>query len=746
MKKTKTLCALLSVVISLQMLCPIGRLSKVNTVSAAESHEPYSIAGSLPSGNLLESGDFNSESCLSRWDKSTYGGQFMKYEEDANGGYLSMNRISVCWVGFTYTPTSAIPAGKYKFTGYFRTQNEGEITRLRIIVNYANGTNSQFAIYCGNDWLKAEFYIDTASDITSFKVAGGPFDQFRQDYCIDHFSLVAVDTIPEDASGAAGDDLGISPAEYANKAYESSRQSVTAWDPTVESQYEVNGIMINHDCTAYISNIGANSLNVQDFIDLARSFEGSHVTDYIINVDQVMPSEIKTSYLEMYHQTEQGGNAADFKSNTVAIGAHRVYDILGSDYIGVWIDTFNEIGINPWLSFRMNDNHNLVDSGPQMSKTEFWYKNPQVRRVQHHPYVQYRDYAMDYTHDIVREYVLSYINEALNRYDCYGIELDYMRDPYLWHLGGEYNGLDILNEFMRQVDDLVAIYEEKYGHEIKIAVRVAPDIQDCYDFGLDVLTWSAEGIVDTVIAASYYESSYTDIPTKLWKSLLGSDVEFAVNIETNNHRTWPGATSGGHTLETIAGIAASAFSQGADKVYMFNFFLNTAIKESEKITTPSANSLLTGNESFWNIITTIGSYDKLMTINRRLMISYKDMVMYWRSFTSGVGTVQFLPQTVSSSNNAVLNIPLGDVPAGATVKLKFSTSNRSIGSTPPTVYVNSKVCTYAGMESCDGTYTSSPVLCYVIPKSAIGQTYAVVEIKSGQTFTIDFAEIYIDVN
>ncbi len=41
----------------------------------------------------------------------------------------------------------------------------------------------------------------------------------------------------------------------------------------------------------------------------------------------------------------------------------------------------------------------------------------------------------------------------------------------------EYDGVEIMNEFMREIDALVHKYEGKYGHKIKMAVRVAADIQ-----------------------------------------------------------------------------------------------------------------------------------------------------------------------------------------------------------------------------------------------------------------------------
>ena len=66
-------------ILSVQIFCFVGD-SSINKLKALEAHKPLSIIEVLLSGNLLDYGDFNSEDCFSRWNQSTYGGRFMKYE------------------------------------------------------------------------------------------------------------------------------------------------------------------------------------------------------------------------------------------------------------------------------------------------------------------------------------------------------------------------------------------------------------------------------------------------------------------------------------------------------------------------------------------------------------------------------------------------------------------------------------------------------------------------------------------
>ncbi|MBQ8248832.1 MAG: hypothetical protein IJY93_02980 [Clostridia bacterium] len=477
-------------------------------------------------------------------------------------------------------------------------------------------------------------------------------------------------------------------------------------------------------------------------MQFAKQFEGTHITDYFLSVNDqcsVFPTTTTTSYLDKYYQKVENGVEVDYTNDPFARGAYHIYDELESDFLGIITETLSDIGINPWLSFRMNDAHDMtaMEVGPLF--TDFYHNHPEIRRVQHHSYVSYMDKLMDYTHPIVREYWLNYINETLNRYDIYGIELDFQRELYLWHIGGEYAGLDILNEFMRQVDDLVAVYEEKYGHKIKIATRVAYDVNTNFDFGLDVITWMAEGIVDMMIPASRFSSTDMDIPIRMWDSITESyGVELVASIEWTNIMSSYGVDPEPMDIETASAFAANAFSQGAEKVYLFNRYKSGTdfFTDSDKISTKS--TYYTGNKALWNEYTTLGSYEKVLTMNRRNLLTYKDMNMLWNS------KVSVLPKTVGEDTYTTFRVPMGDVLDGSELTLKFSVSESEVLENPPKVYINSVECTYLGLDICySKKFTEDMLMCYEVPEEVHGDAYAVIEIMPETTFITEYVEIYI---
>ena len=67
----------------------------------------------------------------------------------------------------------------------------------------------------------------------------------------------------------------------------------------------------------------------------------------------------------------------DYTENVVCKGAHHVFEVLGVDHIEEQIKSFRAIGINPWLTFRMNDIHGrdsimlALTDGLQAEKPDF---------------------------------------------------------------------------------------------------------------------------------------------------------------------------------------------------------------------------------------------------------------------------------------------------------------------------------------------------------------------------------------
>ncbi len=484
----------------------------------------------------------------------------------------------------------------------------------------------------------------------------------------------------------------------------------------------MKGIIINSDVDGILRYIGRDDAlptTVKDIADFPKEFEGTQVTDYFLNVsEQILnfPSEKYQSFISKYHQKLENGTDVDYSDNVCAKAAHLVFEELGVDHNQIQIDGFRKVGINPWISIRMNDVHDRhLKTG--FNIPDFFHDHPEYRRVPPSTAVRtgYFDTAYDYSHPEVREFAFGMIEESLERYDPYGIELDFQREMYLFRPGMEYNGVEIMNGFIREVDALVHRCEEKYGHEIKIAVRVAPDIQTNFDFGLDVMQWVREGIVDMVIPAARWASHDNDMPIKLWSNLLKPyGVTLAPSIEMwfapypTAKKVWPDIT-------TFAAFAASAYAQGADKIYFYNYFRDNIHQHFDKTAPFSFEPDIGPNYMpvMWTVLNTFGDPDAVQKMNRRHIVTYKDVKPLWEN-NGGIG--RQLPALILGGG--AFKLFVGDIPDGAELTLHLGVKDiEKISENPPPVCVNLTECEFIGCEQ-DDRFACEKVLCYSIPKEA----------------------------
>ena len=105
------------------------------------------------------------------------------------------------------------------------------------------------------------------------------------------------------------------------------------------------------------------------------------------------------------------------------------------DQFGVWLRRCREIGIEGWLTMRMNDCHGLdcvyhgrTDIWICKWPSEMWRKHPELRRA---PYRSERSWegAYNYLLPEVQEHHLALVREILDKWkrDMYGLELDWNR-------------------------------------------------------------------------------------------------------------------------------------------------------------------------------------------------------------------------------------------------------------------------------------------------------------------------------
>ncbi len=505
------------------------------------------------------------------------------------------------------------------------------------------------------------------------------------------------------------------------------------------------GVIINQDDSCLYHYIGrvldTNPPTAEDFEKFPLQYKDSGVTDYFICLNgavAVYPSKVMTSYIDKYHQRLENGMAVDYTGNIAASAAHYLFEVLGIDHIAIQIDGFRKIGINPWVSFRMNDFH-YYNEKTAITLSEFFHSHPEVRRVKFHPEFAQgcSDNAYDYMHDSVREYFLAFIDEALDRYDPYGIELDFQRELVLFSMGNEYRGIEIMNDFIRKIDGVVHKYEGKYGHEIKIAARVAGDVQINFDFGLDVMQWVQEGIVDTVILAPRFESTDTDIPVRLWKTLLKPyGTEIVVGLDTYLQPA-PGMKPRMPSIETFAATAVSSYSQGADKLYFYNYFRNNIHDLLSDETEFSEDPTLhTGdNRIYKTVINKLASSEDALTLNRHHMITIKDSLPIWKRNTNYPLTNRAANQLPLKFNrDGSFKLFVGEIPDGAELTLRFGVENHDAAlSSLPRVFVNSEACDYIGEADDPRWYPEGRLLCYNIPKSAYLEVICPYIIVSGET-------------
>ena len=270
--------------------------------------------------------------------------------------------------------------------------------------------------------------------------------------------------------------------------------------------------------------------------------------------------------------------------------------------------------------------------------------------------------------------VLADIEEFASSYDIYGIELDFC--GMTWTAGAPNCSTNAIDAFVSDAADITK------ANDIKLSTKVYSDINTSYTFGLNVCNWVSNGYVDMVSPSSGSEYSNTDMSLRLWASLLDpSGVVLAPYIGGQIKNYSSSTTVTAQTAETLAGEAAVAIAHGADKICL-NEYVNA------------------------NMLKVVGSYDTVMAHDRVHHVTYNSAVQNWVNSYNNQ-----LPKTFNQSTNAI-RIPIGNIPEGATVKVRityenayfqYTNSDSEYESTYPSdelpsvkVYVNSQECIYNG--------------------------------------------------
>ena len=431
------------------------------------------------------------------------------------------------------------------------------------------------------------------------------------------------------------------------------------------------GILLNIDINSHrmpFLNSVVNTASPKTAREALRPFVAQYantqITDVLFNIFcqySAAPSKIFTTEVEKYLKTNENGVPVDYKDY---YRAPYTLSQWGVDAFEVWFEQCRELGLRPWFSLRMNDCHD-PDEETSFLRSDFFYEAREKGWMIGEEY-GYFHICYDYAVPQVREKMLAYTKEQLMRYDVYGMELDWMREITCFKEQGKPENIEIINEFMREVNRIRQAAEKKWGHEIKIMCRLPRDYTQNLLYGFDAVAWAREGLVDAVVITPRFESNDSAMPLHQWQAALaGSNVKIYAGLEILTNR----ANDEAYTTALVAqGYAAQYLSAGADAIYLFNYFQDP--------NEPDANKR--------KIYNTCGSLNTLLGASRRHIVTFQDIA------PKGVERYRPLPVEVTESRSQSLQVHTG--------MMETEQITIYIGVTPKAnteklrVYLNGKLC------------------------------------------------------
>lgn len=496
------------------------------------------------------------------------------------------------------------------------------------------------------------------------------------------------------------------------------------------------GITFNEDDSHYLDSRSRENKahDVNEMIKWADQYAGTQVKEMLLNVNASrsnIASKVRDALWEGYDP-----DGPDDQPLFREIGylnreltrkwVHAAWKIHhdGTDMYGIMIDRLRVHGISPWMSVRMNDNH-FTEQPDHFFHSRFWRENPDNRRVTYQ-FSDRKDRALDFGRADTREYTFAYIAELAEKYDFDGLELDWMRFGKHFRPGHEADGAEALNDFTRQVRELLDGWAVRRGHPIKLAARVPSRPEAAIGLGMDAPHWAQNGWIDMLIVAPFWETIDTDIPVEIWRRLLaGTNVTFAAGLELLVRAYPESPIRQYNTLESVRGAAASLLQRGVDRIYLFNYFdSDTTIKKLE---------------DYPALLREVGSPDTLEGKRRRHILTYPD--------TMPVGAARFsrLPAVCAAGTYEAFRIHIGNKPQSGKVRIVFGMRDAGAGADADAheVRINGTLCRSEGAIALDLPLPEEPLHAFEAPLPDVMTGYNVIELCPSADVTVTWVEIEI---
>ena len=248
-----------------------------------------------------------------------------------------------------------------------------------------------------------------------------------------------------------------------------------------------------------------------------------------------------------------------------------------------------------------------ADDSPLTS--EFWRRHPECRIGANWPGSVFSADLLDYAHGEVRAWWVSIITDIARRFEVDGVELDFMRNPFFFHPARVAAGRPLMTAFVREVRAVLDEAGRRRGRHLGLAARCPTGLAGCAAIGLDVETWVRDGLLDVLIPSPTRTNKFetdlrplaavsrgtrcqvlagvdTVMPNQTWEQTRAlqdedrlpdpegteSDADYRVLKESRHNREGKRGVLEGMPVNLWRALAANAYLDGADGIYVFNLW------------------------------------------------------------------------------------------------------------------------------------------------------------------------------
>jgi len=269
-----------------------------------------------------------------------------------------------------------------------------------------------------------------------------------------------------------------------------------------------------------------------------------------------------------------GGNTANYESRVLELTGERIDRVdphlkkmiaEGNDPPKVVVREAKKRGMDVFYSFRINDIHDaLRPPAESVELPTFKVEHPEwlIGERRYGDVTSFRT-ALNFAVPEVRELKFRVIEEIFAKYDFDGLEIDFLRSAPFFLPGEEPDNAPILTRFLERVREHLDGRGRQRGRPIRLAVRVDESLDACRLDGFDVPVWIEEGLTDYLILGS----GVIDIEVEEFRKLAEPE---GIPVYPCLYG-WPSKYSP-IPPELAAGLALTYWHQGADGIYLFNWF------------------------------------------------------------------------------------------------------------------------------------------------------------------------------